>query len=75
LASDGAKEAMWRLMFAGYRVKAFIHDEILIDLPEVNAERLRGRIHEIMNEVMEDVLGHDMPVESESNLGPTWRKG
>jgi hypothetical protein len=75
LASDGAKEAMWRLMFAGYRVKTFIHDEILIDLPADNAERLRRRIHGIMNEVMEDVLGHDMPVESESNLGPTWKKG
>ena len=33
LAGDGAKETLWRLMRAGYRVVAFIHDEFLIELP------------------------------------------
>ena len=33
LAGDGAKVTLWRLMRAGYRVVAFIHDEFLIELP------------------------------------------
>ena len=33
LAGDGAKDSLWRLMRAGYRVIAFVHDEFLIELP------------------------------------------
>ena len=34
LAADGAKLALWALIRAGYRVVAFIHDEIIVELPE-----------------------------------------
>ena len=33
LAADGAKLAMWSLTRAGYHIVAFVHDEILIELP------------------------------------------
>ena len=42
LAADGAKLALWELIRAGYRVVAFIHDEILIELPEDGRPRRRG---------------------------------
>ena len=32
-AGDGAKDSLWRLMRARYRVIAFVHDEFLIELP------------------------------------------
>jgi hypothetical protein len=34
LAADGAKLALWKLWRAGYRLVNFIHDEILVELPE-----------------------------------------
>jgi hypothetical protein len=34
LAADGAKLALWNLLHAGFRPVAFVHDEILIELPE-----------------------------------------
>jgi len=74
LAAAGAKEALWKLLFAGYRVKAFIHDEILVDLPAGLAETLRPRIHQILDEAMESVMGHGVPSLSVSHLGPAWAK-
>lgn len=35
LAADGAKLALWNLTHIGYRVAAFVHDEFLIELPNV----------------------------------------
>jgi hypothetical protein len=34
LSADGAKLALWRLMREGYRVVGFVHDEVLIELPD-----------------------------------------
>ncbi|QDU90960.1 DNA polymerase I [Pirellulimonas nuda] len=34
LAADGAKQALWRLWRAGYRIANFIHDEIIVEVPE-----------------------------------------
>lgn len=34
LAADGAKLALYELIRAGYRVVAFIHDEVLVEIPE-----------------------------------------
>jgi hypothetical protein len=64
LAAAGAKEALWRLLFAGYCVKAFVHDEFLIDLPAANAECIRRRMHEILDRAMESVMGHDVPCDN-----------
>lgn len=34
LAADGAIHALWKLMRAGYTIVNFIHDEVIIELPE-----------------------------------------
>jgi hypothetical protein len=38
LAADGGKLALWNLLYAGFDVYGFIHDEILVQLPANNAE-------------------------------------
>jgi len=34
LAADGAIYALWKLMGAGYQIVNFIHDEVIIEVPE-----------------------------------------
>jgi hypothetical protein len=60
LAADGAKLALWKLWRAGYRLVNFIHDEILVELPEqtnlaLHAEIVRRIMIEAMHEVVPDV--------------------
>src|SRR5262249_50107758 len=33
LAADGAKLALWNLLYAGFEVYGFVHDEVLVQLP------------------------------------------
>jgi hypothetical protein len=75
LASDGAKFALWALIRAGYRVVAFIHDEIVIELPEVGVDHAAEarRIEEIMNDSMARVTGA-VPVACEYALSRRWSK-
>ena len=60
LASDGAKLALWQLWRAGYRTVNFVHDEMLVEVPEsddlkTHAERIRELMIEGMREVVPDV--------------------
>jgi hypothetical protein len=75
LASDGAKFALWALIRAGYRVVAFIHDEIVIELPENGVDHAAEarRIAEIMNVAMEQVTGA-VPVACDYALSRRWSK-
>lgn len=75
LASDGAKVALWRLLYAGYNVKAFVHDEVLIDVKDGTASRLKHRIHQILDDSMTSVMGNNIPCMSESHIAKTWVKG
>jgi hypothetical protein len=34
LAADGAIHALWSLMRAGYKIVNFIHDEVIVEVPE-----------------------------------------
>ena len=57
LAADGAKLALWLLWRAGFRITNFIHDEVLIEVPETSdlhdqAERIR----ELMIAGMQQVI-------------------
>lgn len=70
LAADGAKEAIWRLLYAGYDVVAFVHDEIIVSV----SDRDTKRIQTLMCEAMESVLGHDIPVACDAAVGPHWVK-
>ena len=74
LAADGAKLALWNLTRERYRVVAFIHDEVVIELPEDAdhaAEALR--VEQIMNRSMEQVTG-EVPVACEYALSRRWSK-
>lgn len=60
LAADGAKLALWRLWRAGYRLVNFIHDEVLIELPEAmdlneHVERVTQLMINGMLEVVPDI--------------------
>jgi hypothetical protein len=74
LAADGAKLALWALIREGYRVVAFIHDEVVIEVPE-NADHATEarRVEEIMNRSMEEVTGN-VPVACEYALSRRWSK-
>jgi len=45
LAADGAIYALWLLMRAGYTIVNFIHDEVIIEIPE--DENLPAKIVDI----------------------------
>jgi DNA adenine methylase len=74
LAADGAKLALWKLVKSGYRVVAFIHDEMLIELPvDCDHAAEASRIEQIMCESMELVTG-SVPVACEYSLSTRWYK-
>lgn len=75
LAADGAKLALYRLYREGFRIVNFIHDEVLIELPE-NADHtvLAGRVESIMVAEMREVVP-DLPVLCEYALMRRWYKG
>ncbi len=74
LAADGAKLALWRLWRAGYRIVNFVHDEVLIEVPEdsdlrSHAETIRRHMIEGMREVVPDVR-----IEVEYTATQSWSK-
>lgn len=76
LASDGAKLAIYRLVREGFRVVGFVHDEILIELPEergsVSLDQLRY-VESVMTSEMQRVCP-SLPIEVESAIGIAWSK-
>ena len=76
LAADGAKLGLWRLIREGYRVIAFVHDEVLVELPDEGGYVSRAtvdRIAGILCTEMQSVLG-DLPVDVEYALSTCWSK-
>jgi len=76
LAADGAKIALWRLHQAGFRIVGFIHDEIVVEVPDDgkgNAED-KDAIERTMKESMASVLQCDIPVEVEGVVAESWVK-
>jgi DNA adenine methylase len=76
LAADGAKLALWELTRAGYRVVGFVHDEVLVELPDrggwvplAEAEA----VVKIMKRAMERLTG-GVPVGCEFALSRRWSK-
>jgi DNA polymerase I-like protein with 3'-5' exonuclease and polymerase domains len=74
LAADGAKLALWDLYKAGYRCVAFIHDEVLIELP-IDGDHTRHAelIDGILCEAMQRLTG-SIPIACEYALTDRWRK-
>jgi DNA polymerase I-like protein with 3'-5' exonuclease and polymerase domains len=77
LAADGAALALFDLVQQGFRVVGFIHDEVLVELPDeggfVSEAKVR-RVEEIMCRAMEGVLVGGIPVGSEAVLSRRWDK-
>jgi hypothetical protein len=77
LAADGAALALFALVKEGFRVVGFVHDEVLVELPDeggyVSADRVR-RVEEILCREMERVLVGSIPVGVESKLSRRWSK-
>jgi DNA polymerase I-like protein with 3'-5' exonuclease and polymerase domains len=77
LAADGAALALFELIKEGFRVIGFIHDEILIELPDEGGHVSEGtvrRVEEVMCQQMEEVLVGDIPVGCEAALSQQWNK-
>ena len=75
IASDGAKEGIFRLMRRGFRLLMFIHDEICFDIPAYRVEVDRKQIEKIMVDSMSAVIAHGVPVSVESGVADRWHKG
>ena len=76
LASDGAKRALGRLVLGGYRVVGFVHDEVLIELPDQGdyVDRSAAEaVVKIMIEAMQEMTG-EVPVKCEYTLSDRWSK-
>jgi DNA polymerase I-like protein with 3'-5' exonuclease and polymerase domains len=74
LAADGAKLALWKLWRAGYRLVNFIHDEILVELPEGSNLALHAEIvRRIMIETMQQVVP-DVNIDVQYSISEMWAK-
>ena len=74
LAADGAKLALYALVRSGYRVAAFIHDEVLVEVPERDDYRdVAEDISRIMIEAMRRVCP-DVAIRTEYAVMRRWRK-
>eukprot|EP01125_Pyxidicula_operculata_P011357 TRINITY_DN3721_c0_g1_i2.p1 TRINITY_DN3721_c0_g1~~TRINITY_DN3721_c0_g1_i2.p1 ORF type:complete len:435 (+),score=100.87 TRINITY_DN3721_c0_g1_i2:1388-2692(+) len=74
LASDGAKLAMWKLTMRGHRLVGFIHDEILVEIPESsNWDETIKEINEITCSEMSRLTG-TIPISCEYSLSRVWSK-
>lgn len=74
LEGDGAKLALYDLVRAGFRVVAFVHDEVLVEVPEAPDYRpVVERISEIMVAAMRCVCP-DVEIKTESVVTSRWSK-
>mgnify|MGYP000983730612 CR=1 FL=1 len=73
LAADGAKLALWNLLYHGYDVYGFVHDEILVNIPAERANEEAVRIEKIMLDSMAAVLG-GIPAECKWVVSDCWAK-
>ena len=77
MAADGAKLALWRLLREGSRVVLFIHDEVVIEVPDEGgfvSKDVVDRNVRFMCEEMESVLPGDIPVVCEATVSTCWSK-
>lgn len=74
LAADGAKLALYDLIRAGHRVVAFVHDEVLVEVPEhQDYSDVADDISEIMINAMREVCP-DVAIRTECTVMHRWQK-
>ena len=74
VAADGGLLALWKLFRAGYRIVAFVHDEIVVEIPlgsdrEAHAAEIARLMIEAMHEVIPGML-----VKVETVVSPSFSK-
>lgn len=75
LAADGAKLSLWRLYREGFRTVAFVHDEVVVELPEDSDHSAEAeKVVQLMVYSMSEVMDSDIPVEVEFSLSRRWWK-
>ena len=75
LAADGAKLSLWRLYRDGFRTVAFVHDEVVVELPEsVDHSTEAAKVVQLLVSSMAEVMESDIPVEVEFSLSRRWWK-
>jgi hypothetical protein len=74
LAADGGKEAVWSLLYLGFDIKAFIHDEVIVQVEEKWTQRDAKRVSDVMVKAMERVCAHNVPVACEATISNRWSK-
>eukprot|EP01127_Copromyxa_protea_P020156 TRINITY_DN6684_c0_g1_i2.p1 TRINITY_DN6684_c0_g1~~TRINITY_DN6684_c0_g1_i2.p1 ORF type:complete len:729 (+),score=107.66 TRINITY_DN6684_c0_g1_i2:188-2188(+) len=74
LAADGAKLALWNLTQIGFHVAGFIHDEMLVEIPEDSDwDREIELIVKIICSSMQELVG-TIPIKCEFALSRMWSK-
>jgi hypothetical protein len=74
MAADGAKLALWRLWRAGYRIANFIHDEVLVEVPEdSDLDHHAAEVRRLMIAGMAEVVP-DIRIEVECLATTAWSK-
>lgn len=73
LAADGAKLALYEVA-RSYPVVAFVHDELVVEVPVEGAEEHKGHIVSTMETQMDRVLGDYVGSVVDAVVSPYWRK-
>lgn len=76
LAADGAKLALWRLTEQGFKIIGFIHDEILVEIPDRGGYILEAdaqRVIDIMCNEMKAITGK-VPIGCDYVVNKKWKK-
>ncbi len=76
LAADGAKFALWKLLYHSYRVVGFVHDELLVELPDQGGYVDKSKCEEvklIVCEAMAEVTGA-IPIDADYTVSKCWSK-
>ncbi|MCE9552871.1 MAG: hypothetical protein K8T91_05785 [Planctomycetes bacterium] len=74
LAADGNKLALFRLLRAGFQVCGFIHDEMLVLIPDgVDYVAAVQHVQQILADAMQE-LTPDIPISTEYLLADRWYK-
>jgi len=74
LASDGAKLALYEISKI-YPIVVFVHDEIVVEIPDDKPEVHKNRVVKLMNSCMDKVLLGYCKSETEAIIADHWCKG
>lgn len=67
-AADIMKLAMIKLTEAGYQIRLVVHDEVLVSVPSIDAEK-----HcETIRSIMQDVTKLLVPIKVDAHVGASW---